>query len=275
MRSARSCLGRLAVVALAMLTMASPPATAQQPWPTDGWSPSTPADEALDAAPLLDLVVRARHGDYGYVDRLFVVRNGKVVLDERFDNDYAAISDGHDMTPHQFNYQHPDDHPFWQGSEVHSEQSVTKSVTSLLVGIAIGRGEIESTEIYVLGFFEGRDFDHMDLRKRAIKLEHLLTMQSDIEWHEQDRPMGPANTTIQLEESDDWVQFTLDQPMDSVPGEKWTYNSGGSALLAAILLESTGEQIDKYAEEHRITTSSRWSTAGTSSSRNPRSSAHT
>ena len=57
-------------------------------------------------------------------------------------------------------------------------------------------------------------------------------MRSGIEWHENDRPLDETNTTLQLERSDDWIRFTLKQPMDSEPGAKWVYNSGGSMLMA-------------------------------------------
>ena len=73
-------------------------------------------------------------------------------------------------------------------------------------------------------------------------------MRTGIEWHETDRPMDDSNTTIQLERSQDWVQFTLDQAMDAAPGAKWVYNSGGSQLMAAILQKATGQRMDRFAE---------------------------
>ena len=64
---------------------------------------------------------------------------------------------------------------------------------------------------------------------------------------EGDRPLDDTNTTVQLEKSKDWIQFTLDQPMDAAPGTKWTYNSGGSQLLSGIIKAATGRFIDDYA----------------------------
>ena len=74
-------------------------------------------------------------------------------------------------------------------------------------------------------------------------------MRSGIEWHESDRPLDETNTTYQLEKSRDWIQFTLDQPMDADPGTKWVYNSGGSQLLSGIVRTATGAHIDEYAAE--------------------------
>jgi CubicO group peptidase (beta-lactamase class C family) len=179
-----------------------------------------------------------------------VVASGYVVLDHRYRRDYAAITRGRNREPHQYNYEHPDWHPFYRGSELHTLQSITKSVTSALIGIALDRGEIASTHIRVLPVFRDHPPRNLDDRKRAIMLIDLLTMRSGIEWHENDRPIGPSNTTIQLEASDDWIGFTLDQPMDSQPGMKWTYNSGASQLLSGILRHATRRHAHEYAEEH-------------------------
>ena len=187
---------------------------------------------------------------YGNVDRMLVVRRGWLVFDRRFANDYVEISRGRDLERHQYNYNHPDWHPFYQGSEVHTLQSVTKSVASSLIGIAIGHGEIAGTKAPVMPFFAAYDVPDADGRKQEILLRHVLTMRSGIEWHESDRPMNATNTTIQLEASDDWIQFTLEQPMDSEAGQKWTYNSGTSHLLSGIIKMATGKHAHEYAEEH-------------------------
>jgi len=219
-------------------------------WPGDAWLASTPAEQGLDPSPLETLEDAVAAGAYGYVDRLFVVRHGYVVLDRRYPHEYTQISRGRDMTPHQYNYSHPDWHPYFRGSELHTLQSVTKSVTSALIGIAIERREIAGTRVRVLPYFRAYQPENLDDRKRSIQLFDLLTMRSGIEWHETDRPIGPTNTTIQLEESDDWIGFTLDQPMEAQPGSKWVYNSGGSQLLSGILREATGMHAHEYARRH-------------------------
>ncbi|MGW8284073.1 MAG: serine hydrolase domain-containing protein, partial [Gemmatimonadota bacterium] len=214
------------------------------------WVRSSPETEGLDPAPLLALDSAVKSGTFGNVDRLVVIRNGKLVLSESYPLDYRRISAGFDMRPHQFNYQHPDWHPYYMGRDVHSLQSVTKSVTSALIGIAIGSGEIPGVDVPVLQLLEDYDVEVPDERLATATLEDLLTMRLGIEWHEQDRPIGPENTTIQLEFSDDWVEFTLSQPMDSDPGERFNYNSGGSHLMSAILREATGQTAEVYAEEY-------------------------
>ena len=91
----------------------------------------------------------------------------------------------------------------------------TKSIAATVIGIALGRGEIRSLDQPFLEHFGDKDLSRIDPRLRTATIADVLTMRSGIEWHEQDRPLGDTNTTIQLERSRDWIQFTLDQPMDA------------------------------------------------------------
>jgi CubicO group peptidase (beta-lactamase class C family) len=151
---------------------------------------------------------------------------------------------------HEFNYLHPNWHPYYQGRDVHTLQSVTKSIAATVIGIALGRGEIASLDRPFLEFFKDRDLSRVDPRLRGATLADLLTMRSGIEWHEGDRPLDDTNTTVQLEKSRDWIAFTLAQPMDADPGTKWTYNSGGSQLMSGVIRTATRRHIDDYAREH-------------------------
>ncbi len=249
------------LLASAGLAAAAPLVAQQAPWPTSGWEPSSAQAGGLAGA-LEDLDERIRVGDFGYIDRLLVIRNGFVIQNERYDQDYEAISRGQESQigcgfgcadeswDHQFNYLHPDWHPYFQSRDVHTLQSVTKSVSATLIGMAIHRREISGADAPLLPFLDGYDVSGVETGLRNATLDDLLTMRTGIEWHETDRPMNDTNTTIQLERTDDWVQFTLDQPMDAAPGEKWIYNSGGSQLMSAILTSATGRTMDDYAQEH-------------------------
>lgn len=236
---------------------------ARAPWPTNGWATATPESQGLDPAPLTALHDGIAAGSHGYVDRLVVVRHGYLVVNERYPNDYREISRGQ-RSPigcgwetcadsgeiDEFNYLHPDVHPWYHGRDVHTLQSVTKSVAATVLGIALARGEVPNLRASLLSFLESYDLSRVDPRLYAASLEDLLTMRSGIEWHEMDRPLDSTNTTAQLEWSSDWVQFTLDQPMDADPGTKWAYNSGGSHLMSAVIRQATGTTIDAYAEQH-------------------------
>lgn len=251
----------IAVLITVLLGVPNPSAAQDGPWPTGEWARSTPAAVGLSGAALDELDDRIRAGDFGYVDRLVIVRNGQVVVDERYHNDYREISRGARSElgcgygcsdpewDHEYNYLHPDWHPYYQGGDVHTLQSVTKSVAATLIGIAIEQGAIGGVDSPLLTHLDGYDLSGVAPALHRATLQDLLTMRTGIEWHEIDRPIDESNTTLQLERSDDWVQFTLNQPMDAEPGEKWAYNSGGSHLMSAILQSATGTRMDRYAEQ--------------------------
>ena len=238
------------------------PAVAQRSSSASSWPVSTPEAQGLAPAPLRDLVDRAKGGAFGNTDWLVVVRNGTLVLNERFPRDYREISRGKkgpigcgidacsgEADLHEFNYFHPDFHPFFRGSDLHTLQSVTKSVTATLIGIAMQQGKIGNVQTPLLSFFGDYDLSGVDPRLRQATLADLLTMRTGIEWHETDRPLDSTNTTLRLEQSQDWIRFTLSQPMDAGPSEKWVYNSGGSALMAQVVRQATGTHADEYARQ--------------------------
>ncbi|CAH1208774.1 hypothetical protein PAECIP111893_02894 [Paenibacillus plantiphilus] len=119
--------------------------------------------------------------------------------------------------------------------------SCTKSILSALIGIALAKGHIKSLEQYISDYFE--TIRHStDKRKQAIKLKHLLTMTPGIHWPDFDKPYWS------MKRNDDWISYILAQPMAHEPGEAFTYNSGGSHLLSAILTQATGMSAYEYAQ---------------------------
>ena len=252
---------RQALIVLALL-LAAADVLAQAPWPDPSWPVAAPGDRAVAAAPLEALDADIRAGIYGNVDRMVVVKDGFLIFNGRYENDYRQISAGHQGAlgcgygscaageeDAPFNYYHPNTHPYFQGRDVHTLQSVTKSVAATVIGIALHNRDIDSLSAPLLSFFAAYDTRNVDARLHQATLEHLLTMRTGIEWHEQDRPLDSTNTTLQLEQSEDWIQFTLDQPSDAAPGEKWVYNSGGSHLMSGVILSATGMTVDAYAEQ--------------------------
>jgi len=180
-----------------------------------------------------------------------MIRNGHVVVDQVYEHNYELINAGLDRTPHQYNYYSPDWHPFYQGSDLHTLQSVTKGVVSIVIGIAIHRGELPDPGVAALDFFGDYEIKNLDERKRRVTLEDLLTMRSGLEWDEWTYAVGDQrNSVTQLETSDDWIQFVLDRPMAREPGEAFVYSSGAAQLLSAIVKKATGLHVDEYAEEH-------------------------
>ncbi|UCG53084.1 MAG: serine hydrolase [Candidatus Latescibacterota bacterium] len=135
---------------------------------------------------------------------------------------------------------------------LHPVYSVTKSVTSALIGIAIDRGEIADVDEEMLGFFPDHGaIANLDSLKESITLKHLLTMTAGFEWDEWSLPYDhPENDVSRMYVSSDWVSYVLDLPMTDVPGTRFVYNSGVSMLLSAILTNVTGLSARDYAISH-------------------------
>ncbi len=175
----------------------------------------------------------ARDGEHGRVTSLLVARGGDVVLEE-----YA---DGADAETR------------------HNTRSATKTVTGMLVGIAVDRGLLD-VDAPVAGFFpELAPLAHPDPRKDAITVEDFLTMSSLLECDDTNSFSRGNEERMYLLE--DWARFTLDLPIrgfpewntrpeDSPYGRSFSYCTAGIVTLGPLLERATGESVESFAERH-------------------------
>ncbi|MBV6716439.1 serine hydrolase domain-containing protein [Paenibacillus chitinolyticus] len=185
-------------------------------WPTAEWQAVDPALLRMDPEKLAELepVIRS---EYSNINGVVIVRNGAIAC-ERYYNGYG-----------------PED--------THHVASVTKSILSALIGIAIDTGFIKHVDQKVLDFFPEYVSDAADSQKREITLRHLLTMTAPYpfeDWHE------PLDKMCM---QPDWVKYTLD--MLGQKGEIGTfkYSTAGAHLLSSILTRSTGKSAREFANE--------------------------
>ncbi len=239
-----------AMISATLLTMTLVAAPA--PWPTSAWLESKPEAQGLDVAPLEGLSAEFKAGKHGYVDSMLVIRHGHVVFERSYPQDYEALfAKAPDRHRDLYNYYDPEWHPFYQKTRLHTMQSVSKSVTSALLGIAIARGELAGVDAPAAAFFYGYRVHTDDPRFAAMRLRDLLTMTSGIQWEEDALPYtDPANSCAAMEASKDWVQYVLDQPIADSPGQRFVYSSGVTELLAQVLKKATGRHADEYAAVH-------------------------
>jgi CubicO group peptidase (beta-lactamase class C family) len=207
------------IASLAFAVLLSAGSFAQSYWPTQGWQTSTPEEQGLDSNKLAEAVefilrenVRAHS--------LLVIRNGFVVTDAYF-------------------------YPFTPNTR-HDVASVTKSITSTLVGLAIDKGLIKDVSQPVLGLFADRKAVSLDESKKAMTVEHLLMMESGLQCIN-----SPTEVTLfQMIGSPDWIQFMLDLPMTDAPGARFAYNSGAVHLLSAIVRKTSGMNALSFARRY-------------------------
>ena len=193
----------------------SPPTAPAWDWPL-----SKPEEQGLDPKVLAEVVELIRTGDLlPRLHYLVIVRHGRLVLEENFHG--------------------------WGPGKLHTLQSVSKSFTSALVGIAIARGEFKGLDEKILDFFpDMKGIANLDDRKALLRLEDILTMRTGTDYHEN----GPDSPHYQLNAlATGWDKFYLDRPMLGPPGKEFRYDSGGVILLSAMLKARTGMHAEEYA----------------------------
>ena len=244
---------RSSLVAAACLVLAAcaprPEATV---WPGEAWPVSTPEAEGVDPVAIDALIADIDEGRYGLIDHFLLIRNGRVIADRGWDraDRYAELLAAQpDTADHQYNYDHPAWHPYYRDTDLHTLQSVTKSVTSVAFGIALDDGHIPGVEVPAWPYFEAYGADLTDPRRAATSLEDFLTMRSGIDWAVPGQTYEDnAHPTSVLEASERWIDYVVGRPVGTDPGTRFDYNDGVSVLLGKIVREATGERLDAWAE---------------------------
>lgn len=122
-------------------------------------------------------------------------------------------------------------------------KSASKSIISLLVGIAVNKGMIESVDDPIAHYLPEYFEDITNEQKRSITIKDLLTMCSGLEttsFHN----YGAWVT------SDNWIEYVLEQPMIKEPGGDWAYSTGSSHLLSVIITKVSGMSTRAFANKH-------------------------
>jgi len=223
------------------------------------WPTAEPKEMGINAGQLDDFSADIAAGKYGLVDSMLVIRCGKAVYDKTYQHDYGQIygerakTEGplnHDLHG-PYNYFSTDFHPYYKGTDMHTMQSVSKTLTSVTIGIARTRNDFTAApDTPIIKYFDAKKVAKLDDRKKHITVRDLLTMTAGLEWHEDLPYDDPKNSADIMEASHDWVQYAMDQPMAADPGTKFVYNSGATELLAHVFKKVTGKNVDEYADEH-------------------------
>jgi CubicO group peptidase (beta-lactamase class C family) len=209
--------GRAIVFALAFglgLTFATGQERSTSPWPV-----ATPESQGFDSGVLADLFEHVRTKGLP-LHNLLLIRRGQLILDASL---YPYSPEG-----------------------LHDVASVTKSITSVLVGIAIDKGLIESVRQPVVSLLPAAVRGKPDAQRQAITIENLLTMTSGL-----DCGFEPGERELAaMRRSNDWPAFALALPMRAAPGTQYAYCSCNNHLLSAILSARTGGSALAFARTH-------------------------
>jgi CubicO group peptidase (beta-lactamase class C family) len=120
-------------------------------------------------------------------------------------------------------------------------KSVSKSIISALIGVAIDRNLLPGPQTPIRTYFPELTKDR-DGRKQGITIEDLLTMRSGLE-STSNRNYGA------WVQSRNWVQYALAQPLFAMPGTEMEYSTGNTHLLSAILTKATKTSTWQFAQD--------------------------
>lgn len=182
-----------------------------------------------------EAILQIRTGAYSGIHSFLVFRNGKLVLEEYFSgftNDWPV----QDRRYVQFSRETP-----------HFQASVTKSIVSLLCGMAIDQGFITGVDDAAHTYFPEYGFMAMD-EKRSITIRHLLTMSPGIDYG---NPEWQAFMD-RIYPTSDWLRTILEYPLASPPGQSWKYVSGVPHVLGALITKATGLSLEDFAKQHLL-----------------------
>ncbi|MGY0235856.1 serine hydrolase domain-containing protein [Longispora urticae] len=130
----------------------------------------------------------------------------------------------------------------------HDIRSVTKSVTALVYGIALGEGLVPRPHEPLLRSFPRYPALAVDPARARLTVEHALTMSLGLEWSEDVPYDSPDNAEIAMELAPDRYRYVLERPVVEPPGTRWTYCGGATALLGHLIAEGTGRSLPEYAQ---------------------------
>jgi CubicO group peptidase (beta-lactamase class C family) len=206
----------------------------------DGLLTGKLSESGIDSIKLLKILERINDNEYQAIHSILIMKDGRLVFEEYFpgyDFDYNAKEFKGNFIEHDYN-------------TIHNLASVTKSVTSLLFGIAVDKGLIKGVNEKLYTFYP-QDSAHFSGSKKNITLQNLLTMSSGLEWNENDIPYGNiTNDIIQLFIVPDPLKYILSKPLKEEPGTKFYYNGGGTNLLGNIVQRTSGLRLDDFAQKY-------------------------
>jgi CubicO group peptidase (beta-lactamase class C family) len=174
-------------------------------------------------ANLLDsIAITGNNGTYPNLDGVIITKGGKLIFETYF----------HGLSK----------------DNLHDTRSAFKSVTGLLIGIAIDKGFIKNVHEKVYTFFpEYKPYGNWTILKDSMTIEHLLEMKSGFDCEEWD---GSKDCEDDMENTQDWIKFCLDLPLKNKPGTHWDYTSINAMLLGGIIAHATHMTVSDFADKY-------------------------
>ncbi|HVO72949.1 MAG TPA: serine hydrolase, partial [Ignavibacteriaceae bacterium] len=180
------------------------------------------ADVNIDSTYIYNLINKILNQEIPNIHSLLILKDGKLVLEEYFYNYF-------------FNRPH----------RIHS---VTKSITSALIGIAIDKHLIRNVNEPVEKYFMDYGTAKWVREKYNIQIQHLLSMSAGLDW--KSLTLNESNDDMDMYKAEDFYKFLLNKEMKFEPGSNFCYNNGLSLMLCRIIEKSSGLSLKAFADEN-------------------------
>lgn len=203
----------------------------------DGWTTATPKDAGFDPDKLCPLDKFIGQWAGASIHGVVVARHGKLVMERYYKGtDYRPLKGTSDVVE-------------FGPTVKHGVFSISKSVSSLLVGIAQGEGKLPDLDAPLTDHLPATYADLRTPDNARIGIRDLLTMSSGLDWNERPPYGDPQNAALQMMRAPDPYRFVLRQRAAFKPGTTFNYSSGDTELLGLVLANGIGQSIDDYARD--------------------------
>jgi CubicO group peptidase (beta-lactamase class C family) len=189
------------------------------PLPGDDWEVSMPAEQGLDPMLVAEMYYKAAELEAIY--GLLVIKNGYLIAEGYFNEGSVE--------------------------QLSARQSVTKSYTSSLVGIALDQGCLSSVDQKMMDFFPEFDDQITDPRKDQITIRDLLQMRAG---YPDEELTPPYLDLLFFTDNWRWTPHIVDFPLISDPGTEFNYSNLTSHILGIIVARACDTDLKSYAQEH-------------------------
>jgi CubicO group peptidase (beta-lactamase class C family) len=208
---------------------------------SDGWVTTSLTDVGMLEQPIVDMVNFIENSSNHQIHNILIIKDKKLVFEKYFSAlDYSISPPALGSTFISYNM-----------DMLHYLASGSKSVTSVLFGIAIDKGFINNDVNKNIITYFPQYSSILTGEKENITVKHLLTMSSGLDWDESTYPFGDSrNDVTQLFQQSDPVRFVLAKNLLTQPGTMFYYNSGVTNVLADIIRMKSGLNLIEFAKKY-------------------------
>jgi CubicO group peptidase (beta-lactamase class C family) len=192
-------------------------------WPTQEWKMTTPESVGMESSLLVEMFQHIEKEKIP-MEGFLVIKDGYIVA-EKYGGEYSQDT-------------------------LHPIYSITKSLTSASVGLAIKQGDIKSVEDKALHYLKEEKLKNLNEWKKELTIKHFLTMMSGLDFPEQtQKGFYESDTWKDFMGGEDPAYFVMNRPVRENP-DAWNYSTADARVVSKIIQEATGENLSAYAEQH-------------------------